>query len=98
MKTMNEGPRKDEPRLRLREDSIEWREVDGEGIALDEKASLYLAGNPTATLLWRALSAGATRGDLVSILTETFGIDADRASGDVDAFLEDLRARDLLAG
>lgn len=98
MQMMNEGPQQDEPQLRLRADSIEWREVDGEVIALDQKASLYLAGNPTATLLWSALSAGATRGDLVSILTETFGIDADRAAVDVDAFIADLRARDLLAG
>ena len=93
---MDERPKEDEPRLRLRADKIEWREVEGEVIALDQKASLYLAGNATATLLWRALSAGATRGDLVSILTETFGIDRQRADADVDAFLADLRSRGLL--
>jgi hypothetical protein len=96
MKTVNEGPEGNEPRLRLRADNVQWREVDGEVIALDQQASLYLAGNPTATLLWRALAAGATRGDLISILAETFGIDTVRAGEDVDAFLADLKSRDLL--
>ena len=95
MRTMN-APNDGDSRLRLRPDDVHWREVEGEVIALDERASVYLAANPTATMLWRALAAGATRADLVSILTETFGIDAGRAGHDVDAFLEDLRSRDLL--
>jgi Coenzyme PQQ synthesis protein D (PqqD) len=87
----------DVARLRLRPDALEWREIEGEVIALDSSAATYLAGNATATRLWRALSEGTTRASLISTLTEEFGIDAARAGADVDAFLRELRSRDLLS-
>jgi hypothetical protein len=84
-------------KLRLRHDALEWREIEGEVIALDRGAATYLAGNATATLLWRALSEGTTRASLISTLTGEFGIDEARARADVDAFLQELRSRGLLS-
>ena len=82
--------------LKLRPTEVAWKEVDGEVIALDERAALYLAANPAGALLWRALVDGTTRGELVDGLIAEFGIESDRASADVDAFLADLHERGLL--
>jgi hypothetical protein len=82
--------------LKLRDTGVAWKEVDGEVVALDELEALYLAANPAGAVLWRALADGATHDALVSDLVHEFGIDSERASADVDAFLEDLRGRGLL--
>ena len=82
--------------LKLRHADVAWKDVDGEIVALDERAAVYLAANPAGAVLWRALAGGTTRGELVDGLVGEFGIESDRASADVDAFLADLRERGLL--
>lgn len=82
--------------LRLREGAVDWREVEGQVVALDRAASVYLAINPSGTELWPAIVEGATRSDLVDILVEAFDVDIARAQADVDTFVADLRQRDLL--
>jgi hypothetical protein len=84
--------------LRLRHEGVAWKEVDGEIVALDEQAAVYLAANPAGALLWRTLAGGATRETLVAELMGEYGIDSDRAAADTDAFLHDLRERGLLEG
>ena len=82
--------------LRLRVGAVEWREVDGEVVALDLTSSSYLAVNPSGAVLWPALDAGTTREMLVSRLVEAFEIPQGQASRDVDAFLSELRRLGLL--
>jgi Coenzyme PQQ synthesis protein D (PqqD) len=72
---------------------LEWRELDGEVVALETGQSIYVAANPSGTLLWRRLSAGTTREELADALVHAYGIGADAAARDVDAFLR--QARDL---
>jgi hypothetical protein len=98
MEPVTDRTAQDDSTLRLRPDAVQWREIDGEVIALDQKAASYLAGNPTATLLWRALAGGTTRANLISALTDEFDVDDARAAADVDAFLQELRSRNLLSG
>jgi Coenzyme PQQ synthesis protein D (PqqD) len=82
--------------LRLRPDGVAWKDVDGEVVALDERAAVYLGVNPAGALLWRSLAGGATHAELVAELAGAFGIAHERAAADTDAFLADLRARGLL--
>jgi len=82
--------------LRLRGDDVAWREVDGELIAVDLPRSTYIGANPSGTLLWTRLAEGATRVELAQALVDAYGIEVERAQGDVDAFLRDLSARSLL--
>jgi len=82
--------------FRLRDGSVEWRMVDDELVALDTQGSMYLAGNRSAAALWPKLVEGASREQLVAALLERFDVDMDQASGDVDAFLANLRERGLL--
>jgi len=83
--------------LRLRHEGVAWKDVDGEVVALDERAAVYLAANPAGAMLWRALAAGTTRPELVRELMGAYGIAEARATADTDAFLADLDERGLLA-
>jgi hypothetical protein len=85
-----------EDRLQLRDVDLDWREVEGELVALDLRESRYLAVNRTGQVLWAALAEGATRAQLVERLIEDFDIDQARAAADVDAFTAGLESRDLL--
>jgi hypothetical protein len=84
--------------LRLRRDGISWTDVDGEIVALDEAAAVYLASNEAGAMLWRALSGGSTKEELATLLCTTYGLPAERAVADTDAFLAAMRAHGLLAG
>ena len=83
--------------LRLRADRLHWLESEGEIVALDEEALLYLNANPSAAVLWQLLAAGTSREALVAGLLEEFDVDEATAARDVDAFLVELGDRSLLA-
>jgi hypothetical protein len=82
--------------VRLRRGSVEWREVEGEVIAVDVRTSEYLAINPTGAVLWRVLEVGATRGELAERLVASFDVEPDVAARDVGEFLAVLEERGLL--
>ncbi len=82
--------------LRLRTDDLDWLEVEGEVVVLDLRTSTYVAVNQTGTKLWTALQDGATHEQLVDVLAVEFGVPRERAVADIDAFLESLKAQDLL--
>lgn len=85
-----------ETKLRIRPGAVEWREVDGEIVLLDVASSAYLAVNASGSVLWPALIEGTTHEALVTSLQETFGVEESDAICDVDAFVADLRRRELL--
>jgi hypothetical protein len=85
----------DRPLLRLNEQAVEWRAVEGEVVALDLNQSTYLGVNPSGALLWQALAEGATRDGLVERIVEAFEVEEDAARADVDAFVDDLLQRGL---
>lgn len=83
--------------LQLREFGSHWTNVEGQIIVMHPDMSRFLGTNPAGTLLWEALSEGATRSELAAALQETYGIDAERATADVDAYLILLSENGLLA-
>ena len=83
--------------IKLKQGDVHWREIDGEVIALETRASRYVATNGTGTVLWRALLAGTTREGLADELVNEYGIERARAQADADRFLETLVELDLLA-
>jgi Coenzyme PQQ synthesis protein D (PqqD) len=82
--------------LRLRDADLDWREVEGELVALELRESRYMAVNRTGQVLWAALAEGASREELIDRLVETFDIERERAAADVDAFITELESRGLL--
>jgi len=92
----SEQQEQSEPVLRLRRDALDWLTVDKEVVVLDGKKDLYLGTNPSGAMLWRELSTGTTRTELVQLLLDAFDIDHETATRDTDAFLAALSERDLL--
>jgi hypothetical protein len=82
--------------MKLRAQGVTWTDVDGEIIALDENAAVYVAANEAGALLWRGLVDGATRESLASLLVDRYGISRQRAETDADAFVASLRERALI--
>jgi hypothetical protein len=82
--------------LRLRNGALEWREIEGEVVAVDTRKSVYIAINRSGAVLWPALAAGATRDQLVDRLATVFQIDRGSAEDDIDSFLGLLDEHDLL--
>jgi hypothetical protein len=80
----------------LRTDDLQWREIDGEIVALEARGSTYLAANGSGGVLWRMLARGATRDELAAALVEVYGIDPEGAAADADRFVEQVRAAGLL--
>jgi len=85
-----------ETRLRLRENAVTWQQVEGETIVLDIATSTYLGVNRSGSALWPALAEGATRGQLIDRLRETYRITEEQAGADVDEFLRVCRERGFL--
>jgi hypothetical protein len=84
------------PALRLRSDRLSWEIVGDEIVVLDLSRSEYLGLNPTGTALWQALADGATRDELVEALVQRFDVTSGQAAGDVDGFIAELIALELL--
>jgi hypothetical protein len=82
--------------IKLKADAIEWREVEGEIVALDLDSSEYLAVNRTGTVIWPLLVEGTTREDLATHLAGRYEIDRATAERDVEQFLTTLSDRGLL--
>jgi hypothetical protein len=82
--------------LRLRPDDLNWREIDGEVVAVDAETSTYLSANPAGALLWQMLAGGSTREAMAQRLVDEYGIELERASADIDAFVNALQTRGLL--
>ena len=65
-------------------------------MVLDLRGKTYLAINRTGACIWPALVAGAERAELVASLVESFDVSQDQAVADLEAFLTELAAHDLL--
>jgi Coenzyme PQQ synthesis protein D (PqqD) len=84
--------------LKLKSDAVEWREIEGEVVAIDRRTDTYLGVNESGAKLWRALAAGATREQLVDELVSAFEIPREQAAADADAFVRHLAEHELLTG
>ncbi len=84
------------PPLHLRSTDLVWETIEGEIVALDMRAWVYISINSSGAILWPTLAAGTTREDLVTRLSDAFSLDRASAEKDVDAFVRALREQGLL--
>jgi Coenzyme PQQ synthesis protein D (PqqD) len=84
--------------LRLRDEGLNWREIEGEVVVLDIERSHYLNLNATGCVLWLMLAGGATERQLGDKLIEEFDVAEPVARSDVVAFINNCRENGLLAG
>jgi hypothetical protein len=95
MSDSNHGGGADEPVVRLRDEALDWLPVDDEVVGLDGERDLYLGTNSSGSVVWEALTAGATRSQLADLLVKRFDIELNRAESDIQAFLEQLTTANL---
>lgn len=84
--------------LRLREQDLDWRDVDDELGVLDAQGGAYLAVQGSGAVLWRLFANSTIRESPVEALIKTYDVDSSRAGDDLGWFLATLRERGLLAG
>ena len=86
--------------MRLRAERVVWRRCGDEVIALDVACAEYLSFNRSGALLWEHLAACVSSDErtLAQLLIDAYGLDADRAYGDVAAFVSVMRDRAWLEG
>lgn len=82
--------------MQLRNEGVSWREIDGELVILDTVRSVYLTTNAAGTHLAKLLTAERSLDELADGLQEKYGIDRASAVADAEAFVAELRAKDLL--
>ena len=70
--------------------------VAGETVLLDPVGDRYLRLNSSGAALWALLAEPRTAAELAADLAERFGLDAATAERDAEAFLQALRARELI--
>lgn len=83
--------------MQLRQDALTWHVAGEDVVVLDLDGSVYLKLNGSARVLWEQLAEPRDETQLTAALVTRYGIDESRAADDVAAFLDDLRARRLLA-
>jgi hypothetical protein len=82
--------------IRLREERVEWREIEGEIVALDREAGAYIAVTGSGAALWPLLLAGTTSEALAEALAGRYDVERAVAARDVERFVDELAARGLL--
>jgi hypothetical protein len=83
--------------LRIDSQEVVWREIGDELVVLHMGTATYLTINGSGRTLWNRLADGATPSQLADALIERYGIDAEQARLDVQAFVESLVACTLLS-
>jgi len=69
----------------------------GESVLVDLNTKRYYQLNETATVIWRALSDGRSKEDIVSSLTSVYDVTEEDAAKNIDRVLDHLKAHRLLA-
>jgi hypothetical protein len=80
---------------KLRTTALAWRNVEGQVIALDLDASMYLSVNEVGSLVWGLLAEGADVDLLRAAVLDAFDVTPDQAEQDIRAFLGELERRGL---
>ena len=70
--------------------------IPGETVVLDPRAGRYFSLEAVAQRVWELLQASTTATAIVDTIVDEYDVDAATCERDVRAFLDDLRARELL--
>lgn len=82
--------------VRLRDDEMEWQELDGEVVVLDLRCSKYFVVNGSGAHLWLMMTEHRTLDELADALVDRYDLPSSTALDDARAFVRSLHDRDLL--
>lgn len=77
-------------------DQVSWRRVGNETVLLDLDTSDYFSMNELGALIWERLGEGVDITKIVDEVCRTYAVDAQLATNDVEALIEQLLKRKLL--
>ena len=69
----------------------------GESVLVDLETKRYYQLNETATVIWRELSAGSSKANIIGSLTSVYDVTEEDAAKSVDQVLQHLKAHRLVA-
>ncbi|MFA6317937.1 MAG: PqqD family protein [Elusimicrobiota bacterium] len=72
------------------------RVIEGQAFVLDPKENVLHRLNPSASLVWKALSEGKTPGQAAQSLAQEFEVGLEEAGRDTASFISELRDKGLL--
>lgn len=73
-----------------------FRPLQDGGVVLNVESGAYYELNRTACFLWEQVEAKKNPDAMATALAEDYGLDVAVARADVDAFLDELRNRQLV--
>lgn len=82
--------------MRLRSNDIVTREIGSEVVVLDVRASRYLSVTGVGPRLLELLATDRSADELTSAVLDEYDVERAVAAADVEAFLAELRAADLV--
>ncbi|WP_457676110.1 PqqD family protein [Thiolapillus sp.] len=86
----------DNDSLRLHRDIL-FRAVPPEGVLVDQRVPSVMVVNGSGLRMLELIRACGSRQAVIDALVDEYDAPVDVISADVDAFLSDLRARNMLA-
>lgn len=82
--------------LKLRNETVACSDVGDETVVLDLSSSTYFTVKGSGTFLLKQLADGTTAESMTQYLIDNYDVDYATARGDVDTFIEQLTASNLL--
>lgn len=76
---------------------VAQREIEGQLLLLTPNDDVLYTLNGTGRLAWERLVAGASRHEIVETIVATYGIAAEKAASDLDAFARELEKKGVLS-
>lgn len=82
--------------MRLRK-GLSWRRVGDDIVVLDLDQSCYVSISGAGAVVWEHLAKGASLDDVLDRIVDEYDVDREQAAADVEAFVQNLRDRRLMA-
>lgn len=73
-----------------------WRTIAGEGVILDLDSKMLRGLNPVGARIWELVDGERSVEEIGEQIAKEFDVDPSRAQADVEAFVNDLLARQLV--
>ena len=77
-------------------DDVVWCPVEGELVLFDSSRGLYFGLNDVGAAIWRLIADGKEQTEIIKALRETYEVDSDTASQEVQRIITELTRSGLL--
>jgi Coenzyme PQQ synthesis protein D (PqqD) len=79
-----------------RNETVLWRELDGEAVLLDPAEGCTYNLNRVGTLIWKLIDGDHTASDIASAICQEFEVEHEQALQDMEHLFDEMRQHKLL--